>query len=305
MSAYHEPVLRAEALRYLLTDRDGIYVDATVGGGGHAEAICGLLGTQGKLIGFDADGDAIAEAETRLFRYSPQVTLIRENFRFIKNALAARAVGGVAGILFDLGVSSNQLDTAEKGFSFRSDEPLDMRMDRRGGIRAAEIVNSYSEARLAELLHEYGEERAARRIARAIVRERPLTTTGDLRRAVAQCVGERFATKSFARVFQALRIEVNGELASLTEALATVPELLRSGGRCVVIAYHSLEDRIVKEFFRQEAADRIRSTHKYLPDLPRAPRLAILTRKPVTPDEAECANNPRARSAKLRAAART
>jgi 16S rRNA (cytosine1402-N4)-methyltransferase len=304
MSTYHEPVLCAEALRYLLTDNDGIYVDATVGGGGHAEAICRQLGLRGKLIGFDADVDAIVEAEKRLLPYAPQVTLIRDNFRSMIDALASRGIGNVEGVLFDLGVSSFQLDSAEKGFSFRADDVLDMRMDRRQGLRAWEVVNTYPEERLAQVLREFGEEHGARRIARAIVRQRPVETTGALRTVVEQCVGGRFLMKSLARVFQALRIEVNDELAGLAKALGDVPGLLKPGGRCVVIAYHSLEDRIVKDFFREEASDRIRSAHKYLPDEPRAPRLEILMKKPVTADEAERTRNPRARSAKLRAAAR-
>jgi 16S rRNA (cytosine1402-N4)-methyltransferase len=305
MSTYHEPVLCTEALRYLITDNSGIYVDATVGGGGHAEAICRQLGAQGKLIGFDADVDAIVEAEKRLLPYASQVTLIRDNFRSMVDTLAARGIGQVAGILFDLGVSSFQLDTGAKGFSFRADELLDMRMDRRRGLRAWDVVNTYPEERLTQVLREYGEEYGARRIARAIVRQRPVDTTGALRAVVERCVGGRFLTKSLARVFQALRIEVNEELPNLSQALGNVPGLLQPAGRCVVIAYHSLEDRIVKEFFREEASDRIRSAHKYLPDVPRAPQLEILTRKPVTAGEAEQARNPRARSAKLRAAART
>jgi len=305
MSTYHEPVLCAEALRYLFADDNGIYVDATVGGGGHAEAICRQLGPRGKLIGFDADVDAIVEAEKRLLPFAPRVTLIRENFRSIHDTLTARGIGGVAGIRFDLGVSSFQLDTGEKGFSFRTDDVLDMRMDRRRGLRARDVVNTYPEERLAQILRDYGEEHSARRIARAIVRARPVETTGALSAVVERSAGGRFLTKSLARVFQALRIEVNDELPSLAQALRDVPALLKPGGRCVVIAYHSLEDRIVKEFFRTEAADRIRSAHKYLPDVPREPRLEILTRKPVTAGEAERARNPRARSAKLRAAART
>lgn len=304
MSTYHEPVLCTEALRYLITDSNGIYVDATVGGGGHAEAICRQLGAQGKLIGFDADVDAIVETEKRLLPHASQVTLIRENFRSMNDTLAARGIERVTGILFDLGVSSYQLDTGTKGFSFRADESLDMRMDHRRGMRAWDIVNTYPEERLAQVLREFGEEHAARRIARAMVRERPVETTGALRNVVEECVGQRFLTKSLARVFQALRIEVNEELPSLAQALEGVPGLLKPAGRCVVIAYHSLEDRIVKDFFRDEAADRIRSAHKYLPDEPRVPRLEILTRKPVTAGEEERARNPRARSAKLRAAAR-
>jgi 16S rRNA (cytosine1402-N4)-methyltransferase len=179
-----------------------------------------------------------------------------------------------------------------------------MRMDVRQPLSARDVVNTYSQERLAGILHSYGEERHAKRVARAIIRERPLTTTGGLKAVVEQCVGSRFLTKSLARVFQAIRIEVNQELTNLETALNSIPDLLIGGGRCVVISYHSLEDRIVKEAFRAEAADRIRPAHHYLPDLVRVPRLEILTKKPVTAGEPESLRNPRARSAKLRAAAR-
>jgi 16S rRNA (cytosine1402-N4)-methyltransferase len=177
-------------------------------------------------------------------------------------------------------------------------------MDSRRSVSAHEVINGYSQERLEAILREYGEERAARRIARGLVYARPIATALELNGVVERCVGGRYLTKSLARVYQAIRIEVNGELESLREALDSIPDLLLPGGRCVVIAYHSLEDRIVKEFFRREAADRIPSQSKYIPDLPRLPRLEILTRKPVTAAGQEIARNPRARSAKLRAAER-
>ena len=304
MSTYHEPVLTEETLALLITDRDGIYVDGTVGGGGHAEKICEHLGPRGRLIGIDADADAIEASRVRLDRFGSRVTLIRANFRHIVSELGTRGVQQLAGIVLDLGVSSHQIDQAERGFSFRADGKLDMRMDSRRPVSAHEVVNSYSQERLEAVLREYGEERAARRISRGLVRARPVATAGELNAVVERCVGGRYLTKSLARVYQAIRIEVNGELESLREALVSVPDLLLPGGRCVVISYHSLEDRIVKEFFRLEAADRIPSQHKLAPDLPRSPRLKILTRKPVTASGKEIAGNPRARSAKLRAAER-
>lgn len=304
MSTYHEPILAEETLALLITDRDGIYVDGTVGGGGHAEKICEHLGPRGRLIGIDADADAIEASRARLVRFGSQVTLIRGNFRHIASELKTLGVGEFAGIVLDLGVSSHQIDEPERGFSFRADGKLDMRMDSRRTVSAHEVINSYSQERLEAILREFGEERAARRIARSLVRARPVATAKELNGVIERCVGARYLTKSLARVYQAIRIEVNGELESLREALVAVPDLLLPGGRCVVIAYHSLEDRIVKEFFRGEAADTIPSHSKLIPDLPRSPRLEILTRKPVTATEQEIARNGRARSAKLRAAER-
>ncbi|HUI10891.1 MAG TPA: 16S rRNA (cytosine(1402)-N(4))-methyltransferase RsmH [Bacteroidota bacterium] len=304
MAGFHESVLREEVIHFLVTDRGGTYVDGTVGGGGHAESICRALTAQGRLIGFDRDSDALGAAEARLSTLGAAVTLIRGNFADMAAELRARGVTRVAGIFLDLGVSSHQLDAQERGFSFRPGSALDMRMDTRATLSAREVVNTYSEERLAEILRMYGEERAARRIARGIVKARPVESADDLAAVVRRSAGGRFLTKSLARVFQGIRIEVNGELESLRHALQDVPDLLERGGRCVVISYHSLEDRIVKEFFRGEAADTIASAHKLLPDHRRSPRLVILTRKPVGASEGECARNTRARSAKLRAAER-
>ena len=255
MSTYHEPVLAEETLSLLITDREGTYVDGTVGGGGHAEKICQCLGSRGRLIGIDADADAIEESGRRLERFAPRVTLIRGNFRNIKSELKSLGTPKVDGILLDLGVSSHQIDLAERGFSFRADGKLDMRMDDRRVLSAHDVLNAYPQEKLEEILREYGEERAAGRIARAIVQARPVATAGELNGVIERCVGGKFLTKSLARVYQAIRIEVNGELESLREALAAVPDILIPGGRCIVIAYHSLEDRIVKEYFRGEAAD--------------------------------------------------
>jgi 16S rRNA (cytosine1402-N4)-methyltransferase len=304
MSTYHEPVLAAETLSLLITDRDGTYVDGTVGGGGHAEKICLALGTRGRLVGIDADADALAESRMRLERFGSQVNLVRGNFRNVVSELNALGISRVAGIVLDLGVSSHQIDDAGRGFSFRADGRLDMRFDDRRGVDAGEIVNGYPQERLEKIFREFGEEREARRISRALVYARPVSGAGELNAVVEKCVGGRFLTKSLARVYQALRIEVNGELESLREALSSVPDILSPGGRCVVISYHSLEDRIVKDFFRAEAADRIPSQNKLVPDEPRVPRLQILTKKPVTATADEISRNGRSRSAKLRAAER-
>ncbi|MEX1276344.1 MAG: 16S rRNA (cytosine(1402)-N(4))-methyltransferase RsmH [Bacteroidota bacterium] len=302
---YHTPVLVDEALSLLITGRDGVYVDATLGGGGHAEAILSLLSPSGQVIGFDADEDAIRFAAQRLQPFGDRVTCIRNNFRNLQHVLVDRGVPRVSGVLFDLGVSSFQLDEPSKGFSFRTDERLDMRMDRSGAIDAQEIVNRYGERELAELFWKYGEERASRRIARAIVRRRDhhrIATTGDLATLVQESVGERFLNKSLARIFQALRIEVNNELESLQAGLNQAVNVLHPGGRIVVIAYHSLEDRIVKDTFKRAAATSLPSGHKLVPDTILQPTLKIITKKPLEASGKETRANPRARSAKLRAA---
>ncbi len=299
--SYHEPVLLHEALQFLLTDPAGTYLDATTGGGGHAAALARLLTSGGRIVGLDTDADALEAARTALA--GATVDLRQTNFRELRAVLAELRVECLTGALFDLGVSSHQLDDPGRGFSFRADEPLDMRMDRRQALSAGDVVNTYEERRLADLLFQFGEERRSRAIARTIVRSRPIDTTGALRDAVAGVTGGGPAlVKSLARVFQAVRIEVNGELAALDRALRAATDLLAPGGRLVVISYHSLEDRIVKEWFRGE------SRAVALDPSPAAamsiPRLRTLTRKPVTPGTEELRRNPRARSAKLRAAER-
>ncbi len=299
-AAYHDSVFQEAAVRALVIDPSGTYVDGTLGGGGHAEAICAALASGGRCVGVDCDEDAIRFASQRLERFRDRVTILRTNFRRMRVDLEQIGIRHVHGVLLDLGVSSFQLDTRGRGFSFREDAPLDMRMDRRQGLRAQDIVNGYAESDLADLLFRFGEERQARRIARAIVSRRPLATTGELRAAVEQVVGQKFLTKSLARVFQAIRIEVNRELDNLAEALRDAAELLEPGGRLVVISYHSLEDRIVKHFFR-DAAARVRpSGNKLVPDIPLRPQLRILSAHPVEPTATEVAGNPRARSARMR-----
>ena len=303
-TAYHEPVFRTQALDSLITDDRGIYVDATVGGGGHAEGICTRLRENGSLFCFDADEDAIGFARRRLERWAEKVTLIHANFSRLQEELHTRGIDRITGLLLDLGVSSHQLDEASRGFSFRWDEALDMRMSRAGAVSAREIVNTYNEQRLATVLWEFGEERNSRRIARRIVAARPVETTGDLRKVVERGLHGPQITKTLARVFQALRIEVNAELENLRRVLDNGTRMLAPGGRVVVIAYHSLEDRIVKEFFKAQSAQTRRSGHKYLPDEPLTPSLCVLTRKPVTPSDEERERNPRARSARMRVAER-
>lgn len=304
-ATYHTPVLLPRVLTFLFTRPDGVYVDATLGGGGHAEALAQRLGPAGRILGIDADDDALAFARRRLEPHGIRVQFAHDNFRNLGAVLAAHSLKTISGILFDLGVSSHQLDAAHRGFSFQSDERLDMRMDRRLPHDAAEVIRTYSRQRLAEIFFLYGEERKARQIAARIAETRsarPITTTADLARVVRQEIPDRFAVKSLARIFQALRIEVNQELAALEAALPAAVDALEPGGRVVVIAYHSLEDRIVKHAFRHAAAAFRPAPSKLAPAEPRQPRLRLLTRTPVEADEDERSTNPRARSAKLRAA---
>jgi 16S rRNA (cytosine1402-N4)-methyltransferase len=303
-SAYHIPVLCEETLRFLLTDPAAVYVDATTGGGGHAEVICRRLHGGGRVICCDVDRDAIDEAARRLQQFGSRATFLHANFRDLSIELDRLGISSVAGILFDLGVSSHQLDDGGRGFSYRGDGPLDMRMDRRQAFSGLNVVNDYAPAALANLLRTYGEERHTRRIVGRIIAARPLHTTGDLARAVERAVGRQYLTKTLARVFQAVRIEVNRELHNIEKALVEILPLVSPGGRMVVIAYHSLEDRIVKEFFKRESATSIPSGNKYIPDAARQATLRVLTRKPVKPGDEECRRNPRARSAKLRTAER-
>jgi 16S rRNA (cytosine1402-N4)-methyltransferase len=301
---YHETVLRDVAVQYLVLPQGSIYVDGTLGGGGHAEEICRRMGPTARVICFDTDEDAITYSTRHLGSFGNRIVFVHSNFRYLKRELLGRGVNGIDGLLLDLGVSSFQIDDPGKGFSFRSDEAIDMRMDRSQRLSGRDIVNGYSEEELADVIWKYGEERYARRIARAIGRHRPVNTTGELREAVRSVTGERFMTKTLARVFQAIRICVNDEMESLRNVLEDTTDLLKSGGRLVVISYHSLEDRIVKEHIRKYAASIVRSESKYVADTAISPKLKALTKKPITPGEGEIALNPRARSAKLRVAER-
>ena len=319
----HVPVLVDETLRYLLPDRvserpDGepaLFVDCTLGLGGHAEALLERA-PAARLLGIDRDPAALERARGRLERFGDRVRLVEGSFSEVV-ALTGRSSAGwpgseesrVAGVFADLGVSSLQLDTAERGFSFRFDAPLDMRMGR-GGPTAADVVNSYAEADLMRIFREYGEERQARRIARALARAReesPVETTGELRRIILEAKGGSEGRREgrvdpATRVFQALRIEVNRELAELERFVEEAVRLLETDGRLVVISYHSLEDRIVKNTLRDLARGEI----DQITGRPRAETrvLEVLTKKPVTPRKEEIEANPRSRSAKLRAARR-
>lgn len=304
---YHTPVLLHEVLELLFTSPTGTYVDATLGGGGHTEALLQKLHGTGRLVGIDADVDALAFSRNRLARHGDRVQLVHQNFGNLKVVLSQLRIEKVDGILFDLGVSSFQLDEPGKGFSFRTDQRLDMRMDRSQKFDASLLINTYGERELAEVITKHGEERHARRIARRIVQRRAVSaveTTAQLTQLVEEAVGRKDSVKSLARVFQALRIEVNNELVLLERALSDAIDLLDQNGRLVVISYHSLEDRIVKTMFKEASATVVPSGTKLLPPRAKAPRLRLLTKKPIEASTMEIEANPRARSAKLRAAER-
>lgn len=301
----HVPVLVDEVLAHLDPRPGAVIVDATVGEGGHAEAILQRIAPAGRLIGLDRDPDALARAEERLRRFGRNVTLRHANFADLDDILDALGVKAVDGILFDLGLSARQLLDPERGFSFDHPGPLDMRVDRSQVTTAADLVNSLPERDLADLLARYGEERAARRIAREIVARRPLRTTVDLVRAVEAAVGgRRTRIHPATRTFQALRIATNGELAALERALPQAIRRLRPGGRLCVISFHSLEDRIVKGALARHSRGCVCP-----PEVPECrcggtKLVRILTKKPVVPSPEEVRRNPRARSARLRAAER-
>ena len=280
MSVYHNPVLLSESISNLITNPAGTYADATFGGGGHSREILRNLNSNGKLIGFDRDSDAEANAPQ-----DSRFTFVHNNFRFIHNYTLLLAPEGLDGVLADLGVSSHQFDTAERGFSFRFSAPLDMRMNVQGHLTAADIVNSYTQDELEKILRLYGELSGAARMAGLIVSARakaPILSTDDLDNAVAPALPSFAEHKVLAKIYQALRIEVNGEMRALDKFLAGALESLKPGGRLAIITYHSLEDRAVKVFMKEN--------------------MRLVTRKPIEPSEEEIAENTRARSAKLRVA---
>jgi 16S rRNA (cytosine1402-N4)-methyltransferase len=288
VTASHTPVLVEEALRWLRVEPGGTYVDATVGLGGHAVEVAARL-TSGRLIGLDRDAGALEIARERLKAYEGRVVLVQADFSRIDEVAQELNLPPLNGILADLGVSSLQLDTAERGFSFRLAGPLDMRMDSRMALTAADIVNETAEAELADLLYRLGEERDSRRIARAIVRARPIRGTEHLATVVAGARTSRGRQKLHpaTKTFLALRIAVNRELEELGQFLDRAPATLAPGGRWVVLSYHSLEDRMVKQEFRRLSGEGV---------------VTVLTRKVIRPTEREIAANPRARSAKMRVA---
>ncbi|MDE2463292.1 MAG: 16S rRNA (cytosine(1402)-N(4))-methyltransferase RsmH [Alphaproteobacteria bacterium] len=304
MSEGHVPVLLGEVLDLIQPRQGGQYVDGTFGGGGYAKAI--LDAADCKVFGIDRDPDAIARGQALVARYGGRLTLIEGRFSDMDALLAAAGGGQVDGVVLDVGVSSFQLDEPVRGFSFRDDGPLDMRMSR-AGLSAADVVNGADENDLADIIFQYGEERHSRRIARAIVAARPIARTGELAQIVYRAYGPKAASQPIhpaTRTFQALRIYVNDELGELERGLAAAEKVLRAGGRLAVVAFHSLEDRIVKRFFSARSGGEPQVS-RHLPQSTRpAASFRTLTRRPVVPGAHEISVNPRARSARLRAGER-
>ena len=296
MTVYHLPALLEESIAGLNLKPEGIYVDVTFGGGGHSRAILEKL-TTGRLIAFDQDSDAVAN-----FINDERFTFLCQNFRYLKNNLRYHGVKAIDGLIADLGVSFHQFDDQERGFSFRGNAKLDMRMNRQSSVKASDILWSYEEERLADIFYNYGELTTSRRLAAAIVKARavkPVTTVTDLTVTLRDLVPPREENKFWARLFQSLRIEVNSELVALKEMLTQALQLLKPGGRLAVITYHSLEDRLVKNFFRSGNFEG--ESEKDFYGNVSAP-LRVVNRKVIVPTEQEIMNNSRARSARLRIA---
>ena len=303
---YHIPVLLSASVEGLKIRQDGTYVDVTLGGGGHSRHILQQLGPEGRLLSFDQDADAIARCarERDDVALGERWTLIRSNFRYIKNWMRYYGIEAIDGLLADLGVSSHHFDDGSRGFSFRSDAPLDMRMNQQGGLTAADVLQTYGVEQLTSLFRLYGELRQARRLAETVVKTRErqtITTTGQLSELFRPILGREHEKKDLARAFQALRIEVNHEMDALRAMLQSATEMLRPGGRLVVISYHSLEDRLVKNVMKSGSVDGTATQdaifgHALSPLRP--------VGKPITPAADELESNPRSRSAKLRVAER-
>jgi 16S rRNA (cytosine1402-N4)-methyltransferase len=295
-TSYHVPVMLEQTLNLLVTDPDGVYIDGTLGAGGHTRALLARLGPNARVFGIDQDDDAIrASSDIQ----DPRFTTLKGNFGFMDVLIPSAYRGKVTGILLDLGVSSHQIDAPERGFSFQGEGPLDMRMGTMVMNTAKDVLNRYSGEQLADIFFRYGEERHSRAIAKEVESARPMNTTTDLRKAVENVIKGPHTNKSLARIFQAVRIEVNRELDMLEQALTRSINLLADGGRIVVIAYHSLEDRMVKYFLRSGRLDG--SIEKDFYGNPITP-LKLVTRSAITASEDELAQNPRSRSARLRVA---
>ena len=306
MAFNNTSVLLKETVDGLNVRPDGTYVDATLGGGGHAFEVCSRLSDKGRFIGIDQDADAIEAAGKRLEGFGEKVTIIRSNYRDMRPQLQNIGVGKVDGIVIDLGVSSYQLDTAKRGFSYRMDAPLDMRMDQRQKMTARDIVNSYSEAELYRVIRDYGEDKFAKNIAKHIVAERekgPVETTGQLNEIIRRAIPMKIQKTSghpSKRTFQAIRIELNHELDVLRDSLDDMINMLNPGGRICIITFHSLEDRIVKSSFRKNENPCICPSHFPVCVCGKTSKGRVVTRKPILPSKEEMESNSRSKSAKLR-----
>ena len=299
----HYSVLLKEAIENLNIKEDGIYVDATLGLGGHSSKILEKL-TTGHLYAFDEDKMALEYADNRLSKINNKYTLIKSNFVNLKAKLAELGITKIDGIVFDLGVSSPQIDTASRGFSFSKDGSLDMRMDTDSNLTAAQVINEYSKEELISIFFNYGEEKQSRLIASKIITQRPIKTTLELVKVIEKAAGANYFYKNHPerKIFQAIRIEVNKELSVLTNVLPDVTEILKPGGRMSIITFHSLEDRIVKKYMKKESE--VNELVKGLPEIPEAykPKLKLITKKPILPSAKELSENSRSKSAKLRVA---
>ena len=306
MTFKHKSVLLEETVNGLNIKPDGIYVDGTLGGGGHAWEVCSRLNDKGSFIGIDQDAAAIEAASARLRDFGERVTIVRSNYCDMKSQLQQLGIDKVDGIVLDLGVSSYQLDTAERGFSYRVDVPLDMRMDRRQSMTARDIVNDYSEMDLFRIIRDYGEDKFAKNIAKHIVLERAkgsIETTGQLTEIIRQSIPMKFqknAGHPAKRTFQAIRIELNRELEVLRDSLDTMIDLLNPGGRICIITFHSLEDRIVKSIFKRNENPCTCPSHFPVCVCGNVSKGKVITRKPILPSEEELEYNSRSKSAKLR-----
>lgn len=306
MAFEHKSVLLYETVDSLNIKPDGIYVDGTLGGGGHAYEVCSRLGKHGRLIGIDQDADAIAAATKRLEPFADKVTVVRSNYENIASVLHDLGIEKVDGIYLDLGVSSYQLDTASRGFTYREDAPLDMRMDQRNTQTAADIVNTYSETELYHIIRDYGEDRFAKNIAKHIVQrrqEKPYETTGELIETIKVAIPAKIRATGghpAKRTFQAIRIELNHELDVLNRSIDTMIDLLNPGGRLSIITFHSLEDRIVKKRFRDNENPCICPPEFPVCMCGRKSKGTVITRKPIVPGEEELEYNKRSKSSKLR-----
>ena len=288
----------AECMKGLITDASGIYIDGTLGGGGHSKEILNHLEENGQLFSIDQDDQAIAAASARIGN-DQRVSILKGNFGYLNTILPPISHGQITGILLDLGISTHQIKEGERGFSFQQNGPLDMRMGNMTRITAHEVINNYEYKKLCNIIFHYGEEKASRKIAQAIIDSRPIETTGELRRAISEVVNQKILVKTLARVFQAVRIEVNQELEVLKSVLSQSLEVLKTGGRLVIMSYHSLEDRLVKRFFK--SGNFFGKVEKDLFGNDLTP-LRPINRQIITPSPLEIARNPAARSAKLRIA---